>query len=201
MSFYNSNLFKRIASASVLFGILLGIFYLGTNYILALISIISILMIKEYFDISFKNKKIFLLGLIFITSGIISLILCLLNNGSIKTLNLLILAFVNDTCAYIFGRIIKGPKLAPKISPGKTISGFVFGNIFGIIIGNQFLGFNLVAASILSVTGHLGDLLESYTKRVLDVKDSSGLIPGHGGILDRLDSVLTVSIVSNFLTI
>jgi phosphatidate cytidylyltransferase len=103
----------------------------------------------------------------------------------------------NDTGAYFVGRVIGGPKLAPMISPAKTVSGAVGGWLIGIAAGTVFwtiftsspwwLG--VLFSAVLGLAGQSGDLLESAIKRVFRVKDSGDIIPGHGGLMDRLDSV------------
>ena len=99
-----------------------------------------------------------------------------------------------DTFAYFVGSTLGGPKLAPAISPGKTWSGLtggvlaalVFGAITAELIGHSRLTASMLAA-LLAVLAQSGDLLESWLKRRAGVKDSGGIIPGHGGILDRID--------------
>ena len=111
----------------------------------------------------------------------------------------LLTVWVTDTGAYAVGRAIGRHKLAPTISPGKTIEGTLgslvtgFAAVFALdaVIGLGFETVDLVALGLFlpPIIG-LGDLAESALKRALDVKDSSGLVPGHGGIADRLDSLL-----------
>jgi len=111
---------------------------------------------------------------------------------------LLMNIWVNDSFAYFTGRLFGKRKLAPKISPKKSIEGFVGGLIFAIIatvIYNYFYPFlpvlhMIILSIIVSIFGPIGDLFESVIKREFNVKDSSNLIPGHGGILDRFDSFL-----------
>jgi len=104
----------------------------------------------------------------------------------------------------LFGR----HKLAPQISPGKTIEGALTGVVFGIGMGTFILmmggapvGLSLTLTALTSLMAVVGDLLESWLKRVFDVKDASGLLPGHGGMLDRLDSFLTATPVFYLLLI
>ncbi|MEX3008774.1 phosphatidate cytidylyltransferase [Hoeflea sp. TYP-13] len=103
-----------------------------------------------------------------------------------------------DVFAFFGGRRFGGAKLAPSISPKKTWSGFFSGLVGGIVIGtiaaamltNSSLVWVALLAAILSVAGQMGDLFESGFKRRFGVKDSGALIPGHGGVMDRVDSVI-----------
>lgn len=117
----------------------------------------------------------------------------------------LLITVSTDTFAYIIGSKLKGKKLAPKISPNKTISGSLGGLITSSILGIifllvfkqnfptiSFLGIILLPP-LISIFSQLGDLYESKMKRICDVKDSSNLIPGHGGVWDRLDSFIFAS--------
>lgn len=109
-----------------------------------------------------------------------------------------VLLWANDTFAYLTGRLLGKHKLCPRISPGKTIEGSIGGLVFtlaGIIIFSRCVEWLPLKAAIgmgaiAVVFGTLGDLCESMLKRQAGVKDSGRLIPGHGGILDRFDSVL-----------
>jgi phosphatidate cytidylyltransferase len=117
----------------------------------------------------------------------------------------LVVTWVCDTAAMFAGRAIGGPKLAPTVSPGKTRAGSVAGVIGGLLVAPLFATvifprvgvgaplWQLTAiAAVLGVVGQIGDLAESLFKREAGVKDSSHLIPGHGGVLDRLDSLYFV---------
>jgi phosphatidate cytidylyltransferase len=117
----------------------------------------------------------------------------------------LVVTWVCDTAAMFGGRAIGGPKLAPEVSPGKTRSGSLAGVAGGLLVAPLFatlvfsrvgpdipLGQLLVIAGVLSIVGQIGDLAESLFKREAGVKDSSQLIPGHGGVLDRFDSLYFV---------
>jgi phosphatidate cytidylyltransferase len=114
----------------------------------------------------------------------------------------LCLVWGSDIGAYLFGRLVGGPKLAPMISPGKTWSGAAGGLVGAIVAaiaialwtGDSFSPAYVIGLAVgLGVIAQLGDLLESALKRHFGVKDSGRLIPGHGGLLDRVDALLAVA--------
>ncbi|OJF89975.1 phosphatidate cytidylyltransferase [Pararhizobium antarcticum] len=118
--------------------------------------------------------------------------------GLIAMLFVFAVVWATDILAYFTGRAIGGPKLAPRISPGKTWSGAIGGAVSGVIAGvalvsSQFSLDDLrlpVLALVLSVASQSGDLFESFIKRKFGAKDSSKLIPGHGGVMDRVDGLV-----------
>jgi phosphatidate cytidylyltransferase len=118
-------------------------------------------------------------------------------NGAWLIVGLFLIVWATDTGALVAGNLIGGPKLAPALSPNKTWAGTLGGvaaaaTIEAIYVG--FLGGSPVLASVygagLAVVAHAGDLFESWVKRLFHRKDSGSLIPGHGGMLDRIDSTL-----------
>lgn len=118
--------------------------------------------------------------------------------ASTSILGVFLLIWTSDTFAYLTGRTFGKTKLLKRISPNKTVEGFVGGTVFcfgaSILIAQYFTSLTLtqwiIIAGLVSVFGVLGDLIESMFKRQAGVKDSSDLIPGHGGFLDRFDSVI-----------
>ena len=124
--------------------------------------------------------------------------------GFAAILFLFTVVWCTDIAAYFSGRAAGGPKLLPRVSPNKTWSGAIGGTVAGVIGGvllaKQFGVINLAAvgvvALILSVAAQMGDLLESWIKRQFGAKDASGLIPGHGGLMDRLDGFLTAAVAA-----
>lgn len=118
----------------------------------------------------------------------------------------LIIAVVwsTDIFAYFTGRSVGGPKLMPRVSPKKTLSGAAGGLVAGVVFGVVFAGivsdasvlFVIVLAAALSVCGQAGDLYESWIKRRFGVKDSGRLIPGHGGLMDRIDGLIVAMAVA-----
>jgi phosphatidate cytidylyltransferase len=106
--------------------------------------------------------------------------------------------WLTDIAAYFFGKFIGGKKLAPSISPSKTWSGAIGGTLFGVLGGAmvatlanaRFAFMHIVIALIVSVFSQAGDIYESSVKRKFGTKDSSKLLPGHGGVMDRLDAFI-----------
>lgn len=129
--------------------------------------------------------------------------------GVPAVLYVLVVAAVTDTSAYALGRLIGGPKLAPYISPNKTWSGFVAGAVAPALAGYAFaLGLGGTSALALALIAlglalacQMGDLAESAVKRHFGVKDMSGLIPGHGGLFDRIDGLLLAAFVAGLIAL
>ena len=117
--------------------------------------------------------------------------------GSMHLLWLLLVVWATDIFAYLVGRTLGGPKLAPRISPGKTWSGLcggvvgagLTGGVAAMALGAGF-GLAAMVGALLALVGQGGDLFESALKRQAGVKDSGHLIPGHGGLLDRIDGLV-----------
>ena len=122
---------------------------------------------------------------------------------------LLSIVWAADTGAYIFGRLIGGLKLAPVISPNKTWSGFLGGIILASITGSLMALILKLEATIIMLTfsafvgalSQAGDLVESWFKRYFKVKDTGSIIPGHGGLLDRVDGLLLAATVISIIDI
>lgn len=124
---------------------------------------------------------------------------------------ILLITVFTDTFAYITGMLIGKHKMCPNISPKKTWEGFIGGTAFGTFVGSVFyitafdytgVIFKLIfIVMILSIIGQLGDLLFSSIKRHFGIKDFGNIMPGHGGVLDRLDSILLVVLAYSFLSL
>lgn len=112
--------------------------------------------------------------------------------------------WLTDIGGYFFGRFIGGPKLAPIISPKKTWSGAIGGTLFGVLGGvmvatianARFAVMFIAIALIVSVFSQAGDIFESFVKRKFGKKDASGILPGHGGVMDRIDGFITASLLA-----
>ena len=122
-------------------------------------------------------------------------------------LYLFITVWTTDSAAYLFGRWIGGPKLAPRVSPKKTWSGLIGGAgsaglaglVFARVADGAFSPQLALLAVVLALIAQLGDLGESAIKRIFGMKDTSGLIPGHGGVLDRIDGLLFAAFAAGVL--
>ena len=202
----NLELKKRITTSMLLIAILILMFFNKYVMLYSLI-VISISAFIEFTTITkkiLKNKKykLLIINTIFIIYISIFSIYFFLSSQLIQLkifiLLLLITCFASDIGGYIFGKIFKGPKLT-KISPNKTISGsfgsFLFSIIFSFIY-LKFLPFNvtffeIIVLSISTSLGcQLGDIFFSFLKRRAKLKNTGNSLPGHGGILDRIDGVL-----------
>ena len=122
-------------------------------------------------------------------------------SGLAAVLFLFAVVWATDIFAYFVGRAVGGPKLAPAISPGKTQSGALGGAVFGLaaglllalVLGLSNLATLALVALFLSIVAQAGDLFESWVKRRHDCKDSSAIIPGHGGVMDRVDGLVAAA--------
>ncbi|OOV16578.1 phosphatidate cytidylyltransferase [Flavobacterium sp. LM4] len=182
--------------------------------LLAVTIVISIKCILFLFydsvqKISISSKYLYLLGYITLPFVFIVKISFGANDYNPKIIiGLFILIWTNDTFAYLVGKSIGKHKLFERISPKKTIEGFLGGTLFasfaGFLISKFYIQPNpefsnksiliwMIIALIVSIFGTTGDLIESKFKRIAGVKDSGAIMPGHGGVLDRLDSVIFVA--------
>jgi len=201
-----SNFKKRFVISLLAFPIIYILLYQKTFSNL-LITIVCLFCLYEWNKIFKKKRFIYFLGVLILLFFLISLLkIYNLQDYNLKFLWLILLAWLTDIGGYIFGNLFGGPKLI-KISPNKTWSG-----AFGSLILSQFaflifyldvnykFNFNIFFSQIfLSVIGQAGDILMSYIKRINNKKDTSNFIPGHGGFLDRVDGLIWIFILGNFL--
>ena len=124
-------------------------------------------------------------------------------NGFVALILMLLVVWVTDIGGYFAGRGIGGPKLWPRVSPKKTWAGAVGGFVASLVIAAGFVAFGLgktgpllLLGAVLSIASQLGDLFESAVKRRFGVKDSSHIIPGHGGLMDRLDGFVAAVVLA-----
>ena len=211
------NFFKRIITSLVLISILFSMFISPMMMIVTII-IISSLSFYEFNRLFFKIFKSTFLK--FLSSGLIllyllSLVFIIFYIESVNILNpnyklfflySVTISIASDLGGYFFGKLLKGKKLT-KISPNKTVSGVIGAFIFSILIipifytDLNFESTNLlfIATIFISLVSQLGDLFISFLKRLAKVKDTGNILPGHGGILDRVDGILFAAPVGLFL--
>lgn len=152
------------------------------------------------------SDALFLIGCTLFLGYSFNLIIIIRNYDIMYIIYLLLISIITDTFALITGRLIGERKLAPTISPLKTIEGTVGGTIMGVFVATCFYhvflhpSFSLVILLLittgLSLIGQMGDLVFSMIKRYYNKKDFSNLIPGHGGVLDRFDSLIFIALAS-----
>ena len=210
-----TNLNKRILTSLIVFPVSMFFIIKGGNYIVSFLYAILILANFEAFS-AFKRKT----SIIFLDSILVVSLLSILHLRNDTTSSLILLLWViiltisSDIGGYIFGKIFKWKRLT-NISPNKTLSGVIGSLIFSIfsilLLGlickilfqidlSFFLKFKyFIFAIILSLSAQLGDLMVSYFKRLDKIKDTGKILPGHGGIFDRIDSLMLSIIVANIL--
>ena len=195
----NRELFNRIISATILVPPAITSIILGGIWLTTLFSVAATLMLAEWIKISHTRLPLLTSGVVYIVGAMVFWMV----NPNYQWLLLFIMPLVwsVDVGAYIGGKLIGGAKLVPSISPNKTWAGAITGFLSAMLAYLVYIKIchwiptytNFFITVFCAVLAILGDLLESKIKRILKIKDSGTLIPGHGGILDRLDSFLAVS--------
>lgn len=146
-----------------------------------------------------RDRVVFALYMALIMFAGLGLIILRDDFGLYWVLWLVALVIGSDVAGYFAGRLLGGPKLWPRVSPKKTWSGTVAGWLLAALIGAGFLGvleagvFLILLSVLVAMAGQAGDIAESAIKRHAGVKDSSNLIPGHGGVLDRFDAMIAAA--------
>ena len=200
----NKNIFSRVKTSLFLLGILLLMikYKFVSMYIIIIFAVLSII---EFLEIAKKifERKIFILlaNLFFITYITLFCLFFSFFSNFIQLkiiLYLLIISCISsDLGGFLFGKIFKGPKLT-NISPNKTYSGALGSILLSCIVTttlfflltNNFSLFIIILSILTSISCQIGDLFFSYLKRKAKIKDTGNILPGHGGILDRIDGIL-----------
>ncbi|WP_427965095.1 phosphatidate cytidylyltransferase [Altererythrobacter sp.] len=210
-----SDLPVRVASAVVMLAVAGAALWLGGVWLDTFIALVALACLVEFTILVSKVAKsasgkalALIAGMAYIGGAAFALIA--LPVGVL--IGVLAVVIATDTGAYFSGRTFGGPKIAPSISPSKTWSGLVGGMIAaGLVAASSFawntgeivvrpmLFLAFAIGALLAVVAQAGDFFESWLKRKAGVKDSSHLIPGHGGVFDRVDGLLPVSIMASFL--
>ena len=194
---------KRILSSIILIPMALFFIIKGNLFFSFFIIICLFITAYEWFMMS-KKKAYHLFGYIFLLFSFYSAYLVREDsNGLILFLSIILICILTDIGGYVFGKTFKGPKLT-KVSPKKTYAGVLGGYFFSLLFTNilfnnseifneKFYNFGtdeFIFVLIISTVSQIGDILISYFKRLSKIKDSGKLIPGHGGILDRIDGMI-----------
>jgi len=188
--------------ATVHFG---GIFYH------VLIGVMGLILASEWANMVGRRPAWMALGVLYVAVSIWALWRLRLDPewGQMTVFWLLVVVWGADTGGYVFGMSLRGPKLAPSISPNKTWSGFLGGTLvaafggWGVVAamkGDAGLEIALYSAAI-GVVSQIGDLFESWVKRRFGVKDSGAIIPGHGGLFDRVDGLVAAALAAALINI
>lgn len=203
-----ANLKLRILSAAVLIPVAVAAIYFGGWFYVALVLVFGGGALYEWIGLARKtdiSKGLIGFGVVYVTlSALMIWSFSLINVGF--ALFFFACVWASDTGAYAFGKVIGGVKILPSVSPNKTWAGLAGACVLPLVIifgygllGDQFFDFSSVGAAIglavtIGISCQLGDFLVSKLKRMAGVKDTGRLIPGHGGVLDRIDSLLMAAI-------
>ena len=193
---------KRILSAVILVPVAVYAIAFSLSLFLLITIILVVLMTSEWIEITktaTNKKKWHLIGIAYITIPIFCVLTIRMFDPEVL-LWMFCVIWATDIFAFFAGRTFGGPKMAPSISPNKTWTGLVGGILASMIIGflssfifSGTIAFFVLVSAFLTIIEQLGDLTESKIKRLFNVKDSGSIIPGHGGVLDRLDGLLFVA--------
>ncbi len=215
-----SDLGVRTLSGVVMMAIAIALIWVGGYAFMALIAIVGLGVMWEWtrlvfgFTKSSAHRALWVAcGIVYLGVACLALIMLSASHFGFSPAVLLIAGVIGtDVGAYCAGRTIGGPKIAPKISPSKTWAG-LFGGMVGaglaMILVQKFIGMDYTfvysipwtigAGALLAMVAQAGDFFESWMKRRAGVKDSGRLIPGHGGLFDRVDGLIAVAFVAGLL--
>jgi len=194
---------KRIFSSIILIPIAVFFIFQGSIYFIFFLSLLFVATSYEWIKMCKKEYLMNFFGNIFLIFSFFSAFYIRENIGLLFFLFIILICIFTDIGGYIFGKVFKGPKLT-KISPNKTYSGVIGGFLISLSVGlfflqytnTDFLGNNsskiLPAILFISLISQLGDLIISYFKRKAKLKDTGNILPGHGGLLDRIDGMIFV---------
>jgi phosphatidate cytidylyltransferase len=209
---------KRILSGVILAALLLGDVWVGEGWFAALLAVGGLILAREYLRLIWRGWPSSTARALWTTFGVVYVGAAITGlwvarsteEGFFVTMVLFGVVWATDIGGYVFGRSIGGPKIAPSISPSKTWAGLVGGVVtvaaFILVVftfrteqwPNQWgvaLPLSMAGAALIAIIAQAGDFFESWLKRRAGMKDSGALIPGHGGLFDRIDGLLPVAIL------
>jgi len=208
---FNKELLKRIVSVFVFVPLIIAPLLLNNYLALIVYLIINSVILFELAKMKNRTNKlvinIFKLAVIF---TFFSFLILQITTPIFKILfiKIIVIIWLFDTFSYLGGKIIGGKKLFPKVSSGKTISGLVSGIVltfFLVKITESFIPYlsntSILFIIVIIISAFFGDMIASLVKRNADVKDSGTIMPGHGGLLDRMDSFIGVFFLFNIFQI
>ena len=199
------------ALATLLGAHLGGAEWMAGGFMLTLVLAFLLYGVAETRQTATVTMSTTVLGVAWIAVGLAHLLLLrdLPEHGRLAIFTVLLAVFADDTAAYLVGRLLGRHKLAPSLSPGKTWEGFLAGTAAAIAVAffalydQNFLSIpeSIALGAAIALAGAAGDLFESALKRDLQVKDSGQLLGGHGGMLDRIDSLLFASVAAFYVVL
>lgn len=205
----NNFVIRILSSIVILFIFSFATYFSDLSFYLLIFSI-AVLSSFEWYNLTQGNRILYIFALLLIALPNASLIyLYNLSQGKCVLVWLILTIWSIDITAYLFGKNFGGAKICPIISPGKTWSGLLGAILAGIvctIFGSIFLGlfsvfYSPIVGLAIAILAQLGDFTESLIKRVYNVKDSGSMIPGHGGVLDRMDSfIFTAPLIAIYVS-
>ena len=199
----NKDLQKRILSSLILIPVAFFFIIQGKVFFAFFLGLIFLVTIYEWSKMCKENHTMKFLGIIFLSFSFYSSFYIRENSDLFLFLFIILICIFTDVGGYVFGNIFKGPKLI-KISPKKTYAGVLGGFLFSLIAGLSFMKifgtnylelFNMnifFSILIISLISQIGDLIISFFKRKAKLKDTGKILPGHGGLLDRVDGLIFV---------
>ena len=204
---------KRLLSSIILIPISLFFIIKGSVFFVFFLSILFLATSYEWIKMSKKNNLTKFLGIIFLFFSFYTSFKLRVGNDFKDFLFVVTICIFTDIGGYVFGRVFKGPKLT-KISPKKTYAGVIGGFLLSLTAGLVFDNYLLISQKIfnedlilfililsISLISQLGDLTISYFKRKANLKDTGKILPGHGGLLDRIDGMIFVFPICYLITI
>lgn len=213
------SLHTRIISAAVMIPAVLAVLYFGGGVFVALLVVLAVVSLYEWIALALKCRPVVreiyaLSGVPYVIGSFACCYLLFNELGPWVAAWFLLMVWGSDIGAFFFGKFIGGPKMAVTISPNKTWAGFIGGVLTSGLIGVigytvwhfkdlefAFLPLMFILGGVVAMAGQAGDLVVSAMKRKAGAKDTGAIIPGHGGLLDRIDSMLLAAPVFVFFTV